>query len=210
MVLRKRNRKIKNRLIIIGSLFLLSGLSLITYDYLSNKKIEEEKKDAINNFYQEKETIEIDLDNDNQVDEDITIEEFNYIGVIKIPKISLERGLVNPYSYQNNVDKNIAFVEPYSLPDKQYGNVILASHSGNSSVSYFKKLDKLSINDEVIIDYNKESYIYKIVDIYDVEKTGKAMIKRNRYKNTLTLITCRDGTNKQIIVIAELERKEKW
>lgn len=210
MVLRKRNRKIKNRLIIIGSLFLLSGLSLITYDYLSNKKIEDEKKDAINNFYQEKETIEIDLDNDNQVDEDITIEEFNYIGVIKIPKISLERGLVNPYSYQNNVDKNIAFVEPYLLPDKQYGNVILASHSGNSSVSYFRKLDKLSINDEVIIDYNKESYIYKIVDIYDVEKTGKAMIKRNRYKNTLTLITCRDGTNKQIIVIAELERKEKW
>lgn len=210
MVLRKRNRKIKNRLIIIGSLFLLSGLSLITYDYLSNKKIEDEKKDAINNFYQEKETIEIDLDNDNQVDEDITEEEFNYIGVIKIPKINLERGLVNPYSYQNNVDKNIAFVEPYLLPDKQYGNVILASHSGNSSVSYFRKLDKLSINDEVIIDYNKESYIYKIVDIYDVEKTGKAMIKRNRYKNTLTLITCRDGTNKQIIVIAELERKEKW
>lgn len=210
MVLRKRNRKIKNRLIIIGFLFLLSGLSLITYDYLSNKKIEDEKKDAINNFYQEKETIEIDLDNDNQLDEDTTIEEFNYIGVIKIPKISLERGLVSPYSYQNNVDKNIAFVEPYSLPDKQYGNVILASHSGNSSVSYFRKLDKLSINDEVIIDYNKESYIYKIVDIYDVEKMGKAIIKRNRYKNTLTLITCRDGTNKQIILIAELERKEKW
>ena len=204
MVLRKRNRKIKNRLIIIGSLFLLSGLSLITYDYLSNKKIEEEKKDAINNFYQEKETIEIDLDNDNQVDEDITIEEFNYIGVIKIPKISLERGLVNPYSYQNNVDKNIAFVEPYTLPDKQYGNVILASHSGNSSVSFFRKLDKLSINDEVSIDYKGHTYTYKVVNIYDIDKTGKAQIFRNKNTNTLTLVTCRHNTEKQIIIICEL------
>ncbi len=204
-------RKIKNRLLLIGSLFLLSGFIIISIDFFLNVKLKETEKQAIDKFYKEEEVIDIEsFNNDTFEDETTSDEELNYIGIIKIPKINLERGLVSPYSYQNNVDKNIAFVKPYTLPDKQYGNVILASHSGNSSVSFFRKLDKLSINDEIIIDFNKESYFYKVVNIYDVEKTGKAVINRNRYKNTLTLITCRDGTNKQIIVISELERKEKW
>ena len=189
-------RKNKNRLLLIGSLFLLSGFILLSIELYQNIKLKETEKKAVDKFYTEEELT--------------TDEELNYIGIIKIPKINLERGLVSPYSYQNNVDKNIAFVEPYTLPDKQYGNVILASHSGNSYVSFFRKLDKLSINDEVSIDYKGHTYTYKVVNIYDVEKTGKAVINRNRYKNTLTLITCRDGTNKQIIVISELERKEKW
>ena len=204
-------RKIKNRLLLIGSLFLLSGFIIISIDFFLNVKLKETEKQAIDKFYKEEEVIDIEsFNNDTFEDETTSDEELNYIGIIKIPKINLERGLVSPYSYQNNVDKNISFVKPYTLPDKQYGNVILASHSGNSSVSFFRKLDKLSINDEIIIDFNKESYFYKVVNIYDVEKTGKAVINRNRYKNTLTLITCRDGTNKQIIVISELERKEKW
>ena len=204
-------RKIKNRLLLIGSLFLLSGFIIISIDFFLNVKLKETEKQAIDKFYKEEEVIDIEsFNNDTFEDETTSDEELNYIGIIKIPKINLERGLVSPYSYQNNVDKNIAFVKQYTLPDKQYGNVILASHSGNSSVSFFRKLDKLSINDEIIIDFNKESYFYKVVNIYDVEKTGKAVINRNRYKNTLTLITCRDGTNKQIIVISELERKEKW
>ncbi len=204
-------RKNKNRLLLIGSLFFISGFIILGIELYQNIKLKDSEKQAINKFYDDKEIIDIETINSDTVEEETAInEELNYIGIIKIPKINLERGLVSPYSYQNNVDKNIAFVEPYALPNKQYGNVILASHSGNSSVSFFRKLDKLSINDEIIIDFNNESYFYKVVNIYDVEKTGKAVINRNRYKNTLTLITCRDGTNKQIIVISELERKEKW
>ena len=204
-------RKNKNRLLLIGSLFFISGFIILGIELYQNIKLKDSEKQAINKFYDDKEIIDIETINSDTVEEETTInEELNYIGIIKIPKINLERGLVSPYSYQNNVDKNIAFVEPYTLPDKQYGNVILASHSVNYSVSFFRKLDKLSINDEIIIDFNNESYFYKVVNIYDVEKTGKAVINRNRYKNTLTLITCRDGTNKQIIVISELERKEKW
>ena len=203
-------RKNKNRLLLIGSLFLLSGFIILSIELYQNIKLKETEKEAVDKFYDEKEIIDIESINNKSEGEPTTDEELNYIGIIKIPKINLERGLVSPYSYQNNVDKNIAFVEPYTLPDKQYGNVILASHSGNSSVSFFRKLDKLSINDEIIIDFNRVSYFYKVVNKYDVEKTGKALINRNRYKNSLTLITCRDETNKQIIVISELERKSKW
>ena len=59
-------------------------------------------------------------------------------------------------------------------------------------------------SDLIKIDYKGKTYNHKIVDIYDIEKTGKASIKRNHNKSTITLITCRHNTNKQIVVIAEL------
>ena len=49
-----------------------------------------------------------------------------------------------------------------------------------------------------------KTYKYVFSKIYDVEKTGKAVIKRDNNTSTLTLVTCRHNTNKQIILIAEL------
>ena len=45
--------------------------------------------------------------------------------------------------------------------------------------------------------------IYKIVDKYETKKNGKVNIKRDINKNTLTLITCKAFTDKQIVVISE-------
>ena len=90
------------------------------------------------------------------------------------------------------------------MPDEEKGNVILAAHSGNARISYFKNLDKLVIGDDISIEYNSVIYNYKVVDIYLIDKTGTAEIIRDKNKSTLTLITCKHNTNKQIIVIAEL------
>jgi LPXTG-site transpeptidase (sortase) family protein len=90
------------------------------------------------------------------------------------------------------------------MPDQRYGNVMLAAHSGNARVSYFKNLNKLEMDDNVSISYKGKIYNYKVVNIYDIEKTGKAQIIRNKNVSTLTLVTCRHNTNKQIIVICEL------
>ena len=127
-----------------------------------------------------------------------------YIAVLKIPKINLERGLVVPNSYLNNVDYNIQILKNSAMPDQRFGNVILAAHSGNARISYFRNLDKLDINDNVSISYKGKIYSYKVVNIYDIEKNGKAQIIRNKNVSTLTLVTCRHNTNKQMIVICEL------
>ena len=92
----------------------------------------------------------------------------------------------------------------FDMPDVDNGNVILAGHSGNSGVSYFRKLNKLQIDDKVSISYNGKEYVYKMVNSYEIEKNGYAHILRNAEKTTLTLITCKHNTNKQLIVICEL------
>ncbi|WP_299996015.1 sortase [uncultured Clostridium sp.] len=202
-------RKIKNKswFIIIGSFLFLIGLSLIGYDYFSNKNIKDIENNALNDFYKHETVVNVDeFAEDTQVKEEVKEQvKIEYIAVLKIPKINLERGLVNPNSYLNNVNYNVEIVKGSSMPDQENGNVILAGHSGSARISYFKKLDNLSLGDMVYIDYNSKLYSYKVVDIYDIDKTGKAEIIRDKNKSTLTLITCRHNTKRQIVIICELE-----
>lgn len=215
----KRKNQIKNkkgsksRLIIVGSLLIILGIGVIggkyLYNYLQNKN--EEK--LIDTFYEEQK--EITEDNPPEIPEEKvenetpqpTKSKIDYFAVIKIPKIGLEKGLAKKGSYYNNVNRNILVVNESDMPDKENGNVILAGHSGSGRTAYFKNLHKLNTDDEVSIFYNGSEYKYKVVNTYDIEKTGTANIVRNAEKSTLTLITCRHGTNKQIIYICELVEK---
>ncbi len=128
-----------------------------------------------------------------------------YIGDISIPKINLKRGFVSKDSKYNNVNRNIYIVPSSNYPDVENGNFILAAHSGTSSISFFKNLYKLEIGDLVDITYNNKEYHYKINNIYTDIKDGDVAIKRNKNKNTLTLITCTKGDKEtQTIYICEL------
>lgn len=201
----KRKIKSKSWLIVIGSLLFLIGISFIVYDYYSNKSLNNLENQALEDFYNEE--IIIDDESTDDTQENIEVKDqvkINYIAVLKIPKINLERGLVDPNSYLNNVNYNVQILKDSSMPDVNKGNLILAGHSGNARISYFRNLDKLSIGDDIFIDYNNKTYNYKVSDIYDIEKTGTAEIVRDKNKSTLTLITCRHNTNKQIVIICEL------
>ncbi len=199
----RRKRKNKSWLYIIGSLIFLCGAGLIFYDYYSEQKINIQEQEAIEEFYED-ERITDSIEEPQKIEEVEEQTKVNYIAILKIPKIKLERGLVEPSSYLNNVKYNLQWIDGSSMPDQVNGNVIIAGHSGSARVSYFRKLDQLVIGDSVSIDYKNKTYNYKVVDIYDIEKTGTAEIIKNKNTTTLTLITCRHNTNKQIVIICEM------
>lgn len=202
----------KSQLIIVGSLLIILGISFVGGKYLYKYFLDRNEDIKIEEFYEKQEEISETSDS-NETTEEIKTEEktedtkANYVAVIKIPKINLEKGLYAKESSMNNVNKNIQILKESSYPDVAKGNFILAGHSGNARVSYFRKLDKLNRDDEVSIFYGGSEYKYKVVNIYDIEKTGTANIVRNAEKTTLTLITCRHNTNKQIVVVCELVEK---
>ena len=204
MEILKERKSRKNLLIIIGSLFIFIGITIILYPLINNKYIDIKEEKAIKEYYIEEVNI-TEESHESEIEEVKPKKEIKYIGILKIPKINLERGLVDRNSYLNNVNYNIQILSNSSMPDEKNGNVILAAHSGNGRTAFFKNIDKLVINDEVIIDYKYKTYEYNIIDIYDIEKSGKAKIIRNNNVNTLTLVTCRHNTNNQIIVICELK-----
>lgn len=201
-----KKEKNKSWLIVIGFLILFLGISVITYYIASNKHLDNLEDDALKEFYvQEQEIIDTeDTAIEPEKEEVKEHKKIEYIAVLKIPKINLERGLVDSSSYLNNINYNVQILNNSAMPDQRYGNVMLAAHSGNARISYFRNLDKLDIDDEVIIIYKGKTYTYKVVNTYDIEKTGKAQIIRNKNVSTLTLVTCRHNTNRQIIVICEL------
>jgi len=123
---------------------------------------------------------------------------------LEIPKVNLKKELYPNDPDKNNVDKNIQVIDGSSMPNIVGGNLILASHSGNSDIAYFKHLDDLNYNDEFYIYYKNKKYRYVIGDIYDVWKSGYVEIKRDKSKSAVTLITCKKGTNMQTVYIGYL------
>lgn len=215
----KRKNQIKNKkgsksqLIIVGSLLIVLGIGVIGGKYLYNYFQTRNEEQLIDTFFEEQKEITEDITPEVPEEKEIsetpkpTNTKIKYFAVIKIPKIGLEKGLASKGSYYNNVNRNILVLNESDMPDKDKGNVILAGHSGSGRTAYFKNLHKLERDDEVSIFYNGHEYKYKVVNQYDIEKTGTANIVRNAEKSTLTLITCRHNTNKQIIYICELVEK---
>ena len=205
MDLKRKNKKIyfySLSLMIIGS-SLIIGKCLYRYNFniKNNKQIEEYfTSPIIINESNNKLTNEIKKQvktNNNQNNE-------KYISVLEIPKISLKVGIYDKKSKLNNVNKNIYLLNESNMPNEENGNFILAAHSGNSNISYFKNLPKLIINDIAYVYYEGIKYKYKLVNNYEVDKTGKIAIVRNLEKNTMTLITCKRNTDKQLVFIFEI------
>lgn len=209
----------KNWLYVVGSLIIIIGITTILFDFIKPILKEKEEDNALEQFYIKEEINEQikedknenydknDKTTSNKVKKEKTKvkNKIEYIAVLKIPKINLEKGIVGRNSKYNSIDYGIEFLKESDSPDVINGNVILAAHSGTANISYFKNLDKINVGDEAIIYYAGKTYNYKFVKIYDIEKTGKAIIKRDNNSTTLTLITCRHNTNKQIVLIANLQ-----
>ena len=208
MIKKEKNSKLsKSQLKMVGSLLIIVGICFLygkpIYDYFNDRN----ESIKIEEFYEEQKQEEISIQEDytDEIKEEKTDNE-KYIAVIKIPKINLEKGLCSINSTCNSVSKNIEILKESNYTNIENGNFILAGHSGNSRFSYFKDVDKLSIDDEMSIFYGKNEYQYKVMNIYEINKTGKADIVRNGNKTTLTLITCKGEEDKQIVVISELIR----
>lgn len=222
-------------LLVIGTLLVILSVCLILYDKIEllksnvfdevqmekDRENNKENKETDDPVVVEAETEYVDED-DISTDTNALEEQSKkakqeeskikkeYIGYLEIKKVNLKQGLVSKKSYYNNVNYNIQMISTSDYPDKSLGNTILAAHSGGGYISFFKNLYKLSLGDEAKIYYKNYVYTYKIVNIYNVPKTGKVRINRNVHKTCLTLITCTYKSKKeQTVYILELTSKVK-
>ena len=221
----KRTRKNKNidkreQLIkLVASFIFLIGsfmyIGRIAYNYYVELRDYNKAQEFLNIGKEEIEEIKVDIDKE-EIKEQPKQEEkktsnYNYIGVLEIPKINIKRGFLNIKDKGNNVNKNLQVIKGSDMPNVKNGNLIIAAHSGNSYISYFKNLHKLSNDDVAYVYFNNIKYTYKVAGKYDAEKNGKVTIHRDNKKNTLTLITCsQTDKTKQIVYILELESEENY
>lgn len=206
--LKKEKTKInKSQLIEIGSfLIILLCAGAMFYQIYSNNKKDQLNDNLIQEYFEEEIQNNEVIEENEQEDEEqpVQVNYENYIGVLEIKKINLKRGFYSKTSKNNNVNRNIQVLNESDMPNIENGNVIIAGHSGSSYVSFFRNLNKLDLYDEAIIYFEGKQYNYQLKNEYEIDKTGQAVIKRNKEKSVLTLITCKHNTNKQIVFIFEL------
>lgn len=217
--------------IILGVIGIIIGVTVFSSNYLKEKKDNAFTKMNLELYNYEVSTIaynETDIqESDDEVIEtnepeiiepevvepeivETTSLGYSYIGTLEIPKVNFKRGFMDKYSNYNTVSKNIEVLKTSDYPDVDRGNFIIAGHSGNSSVAFFKELYKLVVGDVAYVEYNGFKYTYQITNIYTQDKTGTIGIYRNYEKTSLTLITCtKDDKTTQTIYIAELVNKEE-
>lgn len=199
----------KNLIFGIGLFLIATGTGCLTYQYISEKKELVVENKQIEEFITKTTEEEVIVEEENKPTEIIKVENYNM--VIKISKINLNKGLYNINSKLNDVKYNIQVIKESDMPDIVNGNLILAGHNGTSSIAYFNKLYKLDNGDKVYIYYQNHEYIYEIVDIYDISKTGKAVIHRDSSETIIALITCKKGTrDKQTVYIGNLINKTDY
>lgn len=222
-MLNKINKKQQIVLSIIG---IIIGVTILSSNYLKEKKNNVFEKMNLELYNQRVEEIAY-TESQEQIEEVIIeepveevepVEEIDtgsnnydntYRGILEIPKVGLRRGFLDKYAKDNSVSKNIEVLKTSDYPDVDKGNFIIASHSGNSSIAYFKELYKLTIGDVAYVEYDNVKYTYQITNIYTQSKTGIIGIYRNYEKTTLTLVTCTKGDKTtQTIYIAELISKD--
>ena len=190
----RKNRKRQLLLKVISAFLIVLSVILISTKYI-NLYLKEKDNDI-----KVKEYIDNNMDS---IKDDKELDTNNYAGVLEIPRINLKRGFLSKTDTNNNVNKNIEILKDSDLQDTENSNVILASHSGNSSVSFFKDLHLLENNDVIYLYYNRIKYEYVVINVEEVKKTGYIQINKDNTEKLLTLITCKDDYS-QIIITSKL------
>lgn len=193
----------KNAKITLSILLVLLGFSLIAFNYFDTIK-----HNVFNN--QNIRLLETQIRLDEEIEEIIepeiitnptttqvaSLPNDNYIGYLSVPDVNIKRGFVSIDSKYNSVKYNIMVIEGSTMPDVDKGNLIIAAHRGNSSVSFFDKLYKVEIGSYAYVNYNNKTYKYELKNTYDEKKDGVLTIRRNADASCLTLITCNRNDKK--------------
>ena len=184
-------------LILIGIFLIVISISFHLFDYINEVNYENINQEKIEEFFEIENKSEDTITNETKLEDNKQNDIF--MAVLEIPKINLKRGIYDKSNINNNVDKNIFILNESILPSEEVNShILLASHSGNSYISYFRNLYKLNINDKVYFYYQGIKYIYEISDKYEIEKTGTIKLSFDNHDD-ITLITCINNTNKQLI-----------
>lgn len=204
---------------VIAILFIIIGITLLCFPYVSNfvyeKKVEEDKEkfvvkisdeeneDIFDKLYKELEGRNQELYESNQenlVDpfsyeqSSINLSEYgiddNIIGYIRIPKMNIELPILLGAN-NLNMKKGAVHLTETSYPIGGINtNSVIAAHRGYGKAIMFRYIDKLEFGDEIYIRNFKEELVYKVYEIKIVDPDEIQELSIEEGEDIITLITC--------------------
>ena len=127
-------------------------------------------------------------------------------GTIIIDKINLKEELFPINSSENTIEKHVSILKGSTYPEEDNSLMIIAAHSGIGPIAYFQELNKLELNDEIILIIEKKKYIYMVKDIWEEKKNGYINFNKEK-KKQLILTTCSPNKEGYQLVINCIEKE---
>lgn len=207
----KSNIPRKNKFLSLQlALSILAILSLIFYLFYHSfllKKQEEFSNLIKNNYSLSKLYSNISKNSDTNNNNSSLLSSDSILGIIKIPKLDLS------YTFFSGLTDELLKISPCrfygDLPNDNNSdlnrNLCIAGHNYNNK-QFFSQIDKLEINDKIIIidNFNNE-YNFSVIKSYEVKSDDLSPIYTNISNDyELTLVTCNNMNNNRIIIKAIL------
>lgn len=130
------------------------------------------------------------------------------VGVLRIPIIELEQPVLKGAT-EHNLNLSVATVEPTGKPGAD-GNFALAGHNSRTYGRHFNRLAELKIGDELFVDTRRETYAYRVTDVYVAGAEDVWVLDDSMDGAEITLITChypKEGKKQRLIVKGLLQEK---
>lgn len=129
------------------------------------------------------------------------LEDGKGIGILDIPKINLEIGIIEGVSYEDI--KYVVGHFPGSPMPGEKGNFSIAGHRISYFGQAFKDIDKLEKGDKVKVTYNGKEYTYEVTDMYEVTPNETEALNPTK-DATITIVTCTTDAKNRVIVKGKL------
>lgn len=119
-----------------------------------------------------------------------------YFGRIIIRKINLDCMILDNFTNEN-LEISICKLNGENID----GNVSLIGHNFENDM-FFSNIDKLGINDKIVVYINNIEYEYIVYKKYEVFEDDLSPLQDNGFSE-ITLITCNNLNKKRIIIKAK-------
>lgn len=163
-----------------------------------NKDTEALKEEDNKENSNKDEKVEVEKD---KKPEKAQLEEGKGIGILNIPKINLEIGIIEGVSYEDI--KYVVGHFPGSPMPGEKGNFSIAGHRISYFGQAFKDIDKLEKGDKVKVTYNGKEYTYEVTDMYEVTPNETEALNPTK-DATITIVTCTTDAKNRVIVKGKL------
>lgn len=190
--------KIINFLCVILVIVIIVSIVLIIKRYTTVEKNEEKLSNIVSEVYEKINTTE--ESNEETKIQEVEIQGYNVVGVLKIEKIALEYPILG---ITTNDAMKISITKFWGPNLNEIGNVTLAGHN-NVYGRMFAKLKDLENGDIIeLTDMTNRTIKYKVFDQYIIDPNDlKCVESVDPETRELTLLTCINRTKNRLVTKA--------
>ncbi|WP_346889957.1 class D sortase [Clostridium sp. UBA1056] len=192
--------KVRN---IISILLILIGVGLLLFAFKGKWETKRVQDELYDKFISQEKEVNQEENKNNKEEKLSYIDMVNPIAILEIPKINL-KVVVAEGTDDEIIKYAVGHFKDTAMPG-DLGNFALAGHRNYDTGEFFLRLNKLEVNDDIIVSTHDKTFTYKVTDSFTVAPEDTYVLDKSE-DAIITLVTCTYDGKDRLIVKGKLEK----